>query len=131
MKPLPWNSPSGHNHTLDDNGGVLLDLLASIYLENGQARKAAILLETLQTLGLTDTRQCTMLAWAQLRAGQPDRALNTLDQLALQAELHSAFHLVRAQTLVVLGRRSEAQAAMQAYVALRADALQRPVSQSA
>lgn len=131
MKPLSWNSPPVPNQPLDGNGSVLLDLLASVYLENGQARKAAILLETLQTLGLADARQCTMLAWAQLRAGQPERALSTLDQLALQAELHSAFHLVRAQTLVALGRRSEAQAAMQAYVTLRADTLLHPVSQPA
>ena len=41
-------------------------------------------------------------------------------RVALQGGLTSAFHLVRAQTLVALGREAEAEAAMRAYMDLRA-----------
>lgn len=115
---------------LGKNGGTLLDLLAYAYLENDRPEKAAVLLAALETLGLADARQRTALAWAQLRSGEPASALDTLDQVALQAEPGMAFHLVRAQTLVALGRNAEAQAAMQVYIKLRADGRNAPGSRS-
>jgi len=108
------------SHPLGANGPALLDLLSYIYLENDRPEKAAVLLAALDELGLAGTRQHISLALAQLRSGKPETALGTLDRVALQGGLTSAFHLVRAQTLVALGREAEAEAAMRAYMALRA-----------
>ena len=105
---------------LGEHGATLLDLLSYIYLENDRPEKAAVLLAALDELGLADARQRIALALAQLRAGKPDTALNTLDRVALQGGLSGAFHLVRAQTLIALGRDTEAEAAMRAYIDLRA-----------
>jgi len=105
---------------LGTHGATLLDLLSYIYLENDRPEKAAVLLAALDELGLADARQRVSLALAQLRAGKPESALSTLDRVALQGGLSSAFHLVRAQTLVALEREAEAEAAMRAYIDLRA-----------
>ena len=107
-------------HPLGGQGAPLLDLLSYIYLENDRPEKAAVLLAALDELGLADARQRVSLALAQLRAGKPESALATLDRVALQGGLSSAFHLVRAQTLVALGREPEAEAAMRAYMDMRA-----------
>ncbi|GAA0780517.1 hypothetical protein GCM10009108_20600 [Castellaniella ginsengisoli] len=107
-------------HPLGERGPVLLDLLSYIYLENDRPEKAAVLLAALDELGLANARQRISLALAQLRSGKPETALGTLDRVALQGGLTSAFHLVRAQTLVALGRETEAEAAMRAYMDLRA-----------
>jgi predicted Zn-dependent protease len=97
----------------------LLDLLSYIYLENDRPEKAAVLLAALEALGLADARQRVALGLAQLRAGKPETALATLERAAMQGGLSAAFHLVRAQALVALDRRAEAEAAMRAYVAMR------------
>ncbi|KAB0599866.1 type III secretion apparatus assembly chaperone SctY [Castellaniella defragrans] len=110
----------GAAHPLGEHGPALLDLLSYIYLENDRPEKAAVLLAALDELGLADARQRVSLALAQLRSGKPETALATLDRVALQGGLSGAFHLVRAQTLVALGRAAEAEAAMRAYVNLRA-----------
>ncbi|WP_231256002.1 hypothetical protein, partial [Escherichia coli] len=81
--------------------------------------KTAVVLNALRTLGLADPRQLATLALAQLRAGKPDAALSTLDQLAMQGGVDAPFHLIRSQALLALERRDEAAAAMRAYVALR------------
>ena len=108
---------------LAPQGGVLLDLLSYIYQENDRPEKAAVLLSALDELGLANARQRVSLARAQLRSGKPEAALNTLERVAMQGDLSAAFHLVRAQTLVTLERGAEAEAAMRAYVTLRAAAL--------
>lgn len=105
---------------LGENGDILLDLLAYIYLENDRPEKAAVLLAALDELGLADARQRISLALAQLRAGKPESALGTLDKVALQGGMGTAFHLVRAQALAALGRLPEAEAAMRAYINMRA-----------
>lgn len=97
----------------------LLSLLAYVYLENNRPEKTAVVLNALRTLGLADSRQLATLALAQLRAGKPDAALSTLDQLAMQGGVDAPFHLIRSQTLLALERRDEAAAAMRVYVALR------------
>lgn len=105
---------------LGEHGPALLDLLSYIYLENDRPDKAAVLLAALDELGLADARQRVSLALAQLRAGKPESALSTLDRVALEGAMSGAFHLVRAQALVALGREPEALAAMRAYMDLRA-----------
>ena len=97
----------------------LLSLLAYVYLENNRPEKTAVVLNALRTLGQADARQLATLALAQLRAGKPDAALSTLDQLAMQGGVDAPFHLIRSLALLALERRDEAAAAMRAYVALR------------
>jgi len=104
----------------------LLSLLAYVYLENNRPEKTAVVLNALRTLGLADPRQLATLALAQLRAGKPDAALSTLDQLAMQGGVDAPFHLIRSQALLALERRDEAAAAMRAYVALRPAAAATP-----
>lgn len=119
---LPASADAQPAGPLGTHGGALLDLLSYIYLENDRPEKAAVLLAALDELGLADARQRVSLALAQLRAGKPETALGTLDRVAMQGGLSAAFHLVRAQTLVALQRGAEAEAAMRAYIALRASA---------
>ncbi len=107
---------------LGATGGVLLDLLSYIYQENDRPEKAAVLLAALEELGLADARLRVSLALAQLRSGKPDTALATLERVAMQGGMSAVFHLVRAQTLITLERRAEAEAAMRAYIALRTTA---------
>jgi len=104
----------------------LLSLLAYVYLENNRPEKTAVVLNALRTLGLADPRQLATLALAQLRAGKPDAALSTLDQLAMQGGVDAPFPLIRSQALLALERRDEAAAAMRAYVALRPAAAAAP-----
>jgi len=97
----------------------LLALLATIYMENDRPEKAAVLLSALDALQQTDSRALAQLALAQLRSGKPDKALGTLDRLAIDGRADAVFHLIRAHTLLALQREDEAAAAMRAYVALR------------
>ncbi|MHA3904760.1 type III secretion apparatus assembly chaperone SctY [Castellaniella sp. WN] len=118
--PSDPSPPPGAAHLLGEHGAALLDLLSYVYLRHDRPEKAAALLAALDALGLADARLRISLALAQLRSGKPETALGTLDRVALQGGLTGAFHLVRAQTLVALGREDEAEAAMRIYVSLRA-----------
>lgn len=97
----------------------LMDLLAFVYLQNGLPDKAAVLLAARNVLAPEDPRALLALALAQVRSAKPQRALNTLEQLALLGAMDASFHLVRAQALQALDRREEAAGAMRAFVALR------------
>ena len=97
----------------------LMDLLAFVYLQNGLPDKAAVLLAARNLLAPEDPRALLSLALAQVRSAKPQRALNTLEQLALLGAMDASFHLVRAQALHALDRRDEAAAAMRAFVAQR------------
>ncbi|WP_298208954.1 CDC27 family protein [Acidovorax sp.] len=96
-----------------------MDLLAFVYLQNGLPDKAAVLLAARNVLAPEDPRALLALALAQVRSAKPQRALNTLEQLALLGAMDASFHLVRAQALQALDRREEAAGAMRAFVALR------------
>lgn len=97
----------------------VLDLLAHVYLQNRMPDKAAVLLAARILLEPNDRRTLLALALAQLRSDKPQRALGTLEQLALLGAMDAAFHLMRAQALHALGRTDEAASAMRAYVAMR------------
>ena len=97
----------------------LMDLLAYIYLQNALPDKAAVLVAAREVLQPNDPRALLMLAVAQVRSAKPQRALNTLDRLALLGAMDATFHLVRAQALQALDRTEEAASAMRAYVAMR------------
>lgn len=117
----------------DNDSRELLSLLAYIHLEHNRPEKSVVLLQTLHAVGLATPREQTMLALSLLRAGKPDAAMLRLDQQAMNGTVDAPYHLVRAQTLHALNRKSEAQAAMQAYLRTRrsgassysGDALQR------
>ena len=97
----------------------LMDLLAFVYLQNGLPDKAAVLLAARNILAPDDPRALLALALAQVRSAKPQRALNTLEQLALLGAMDAPFHLVRAQALQALDRSDETAGAMRAFVALR------------
>jgi Flp pilus assembly protein TadD len=97
----------------------LMDLLGYIYLRHGLPDKAAVLLAARDLLYPDDAPTLLRLALAQARAMKPQRALATLDRLALLGAMDAPFHLVRAQALQALGRAEEAAGAMCAHVAMR------------
>lgn len=99
----------------------LMDLLAFVYLTNGLPDKAAVLLAARNVVVPDDPRTLLALALAQLRSAKPQRALDTLDRLALTGAISASFHLVRAQALHALGRTDEAASAMRAFVSQRND----------
>lgn len=111
----------------------LMDLLAYIYLENGRADKAAVLMAARDMLCPDDGGALMRLAVALVRSNKPLRALATLERLALIGAMNTTFHLVRAQALQALDRKDEAASAMRAYVALRSgkDAAVTPTRSSA
>lgn len=97
----------------------LLALLGHVYLQNSRPDKAAVVLAALDVLAPGQHRVLKALALAQLRSEKPNRALDTLDRLALAGGVDAAFHLLRAQALTALGRAEEAQHAMKTYIDLR------------
>ena len=98
----------------------LMDLLGYIYLRHGQPDKAAVLMAARDVLAPGDARALLTLALAQVRSERPERALDTLERLALIGGVGAGFHLVRAQALQALNRADEAASAMRAHVAARA-----------
>ncbi|WP_255437540.1 hypothetical protein [Comamonas flocculans] len=100
----------------------VMDLLSYIYLQHGLPDKAAVLLGARDVLAPDDARALLMLALAQVRSAKPQRALATLERLALAGAMDAAFHLVRAQALQAQGQAQEAASAMRAYVRLRDEA---------
>lgn len=109
-----------------------LDLLAYIYLQHGLPDKAAVLLLARDLLAPDEPRVLLTLALAQVRSAKPQRALQTLERLAILGAMNIDFHLVRAQALQALQRHAEVASAMRAYVAmLPAEALPSPVAPSA
>ena len=101
-------------------------VLGYFFLQNNRPAKAAALFAALNVLYPDDPRTVTSLALAQVREGRAERALQTLERLALLGFADDVFHLLRAQALTALERREEASAAMQAYLAQRALVTQLP-----
>lgn len=96
-----------------------MDLLGYIYLQHGLPDKAAVLLTARDLLQPGDPATLLRLAVAQVRSDKPNKALETLERLAMLGAMDAHFHLVRAQALQMLGRTPEAQTAMRAHVRLR------------
>lgn len=95
-------------------------LLGYFFLRHGLYEKAATLLGTLERL---DTQrpaaQARALAVARDRLGQPARALEALDRLAMSGQMDEQFHALRAKLLGDLDRWDEARLAMDAALACR------------
>ena len=90
-----------------------LSVLAFVLLQSGRPDKAAALLDGLDALTPGNPATLQSLAVAQLRAGRPAEALQTLERLRIRDDTDNPIAwLVQAQALLALGRRSDAQAAM-------------------
>ena len=96
-----------------------MSLLGQLLLTQGHPERAAHIYASLEILEPGEPVNVRALALAHARAGQPEKALDALDRLALAGAVDQPFHLLRAQVLSELGRADEAAAAMRAYMALR------------
>lgn len=98
----------------------VLSQLAYLYLLQGYSERAVVVYAGLLVLQPREVRHLRGLALACSRAGQHDKALAALDQLALQGAVDATFYSLRARVLTDLGRDAEARAAMRTCVQLKA-----------
>ncbi|WP_374608477.1 hypothetical protein [Diaphorobacter nitroreducens] len=99
---------------MDEQQKNLVMLLAWAWLRNARPQKAATLLAALDVVAPGQRQVQRMLALALVRGGEPRRALDTLDRMAVTGAADAAFHLLRARALAACDRRIEAGAAMAA-----------------
>lgn len=99
--------------------GTFLALLGHVFLQNARPDKAAVLFAALDRLAPGQPKVLGSLALAQLRSNKAERALNTLDRLAMTGTIDATFHLLRARALTALNRNDESQAAMRAYLSIK------------
>lgn len=97
----------------------VLSQLAYLYLLQGYSDRALTVYAGLLVLQPREVRHLRGLALACSRAGQHDKALAALDQLALQGAVDATFYSLRARVLTDLGREAEARAAMRTSVQLK------------
>jgi len=97
----------------------VLSQLGYLYLLQGYAERAQVVYAGLLVLQPREIRHLRGLALACSRAGQHDKALAALDQLALQGAVDATFYSLRARVLTDLGRDAEARAAMRTSVQLK------------
>ncbi len=95
---------------------TLLAVLSYSLLQNARPEKAMTLLEALNVLEPDHPGTLRALAVAQVRSGKADKALRTLDKLAMAGGMDRAFHLLRAQALGAAGRPIEASVAMKTWL---------------
>jgi predicted Zn-dependent protease len=113
--------------TMTAESQAFLALLGYVYLQNARPDKAAALYAALDRIAPGQPKMLRALAVAQVGAGKAQRALDTLDRLAMAGGVDAAFHLLRAQALGALGRIDEAQAAMRSYLEMRGAAASAPL----
>lgn len=95
-----------------------LSVLAFVLLQSGRPDQAAALLDGLDALLPGSPSTLQSLALAQVRAGQPAEALQTLERLRIRDNMDNPIAwLIQAQALLALGRRSDAQSAMTRHLA--------------
>jgi Flp pilus assembly protein TadD len=97
----------------------VLSQLAYLYLLQGYSERAMVLYAGLLVLQPREVRHLRGLALACSRAGQHDKSLSALDQLALQGAVDATFYSLRARVLTDLGRDAEARAAMRTCLQLK------------
>lgn len=97
----------------------VLSQLAYLYLLQGYSERAIVVYAGLLVLQPREVRHLRGLALACSRAGQHDKALAALDQLALQGSVDATFYSLRARVLTDLGRDAEARAAMRTCLQLK------------
>lgn len=101
----------------------VLSQLAYLYLLQGYSERAMVLYAGLLVLQPREVRHLRGLALACSRAGQHDKSLSALDQLALQGAVDATFYSLRARVLTDLGRDAEARAAMRTCLQLKSSGL--------
>ncbi len=100
-----------------------LGMLGHFFLQHGLHEKAATVFAALEQLDPERLpAQTRALAVARDRMGQPAKALEALDRLAISGEIDEQFHVLRAKVLGDLERWSEARLAMQAAIECRDNA---------
>lgn len=97
----------------------LLSLLGYVLLQSARPEKAVAVLTALDRIAPGERKTLTALALALVRAGKARQALDTLDRLAIAGGVDAAFHLLRAQALMNVGRHDEAGVAMDNFLQLR------------
>lgn len=97
----------------------VLGMVGRLFLLHGDPARACTLLKALAHLDPGEAGHLRALALAHTRARQPDQALAVLERLILAGRVDAGLHALRAQVLSTLGRQDEADAAMQAFLALR------------
>lgn len=98
-----------------------LQVLADVYLDQGQADRAAVLLEALTVLEPNNAAAFRALSYAWLLAGRPEDALAATDALLrLDARMpdNAPALLIRSKALWTLGQTAEAQQSLQRYLEL-------------
>lgn len=96
-----------------------LQVLADVYLDQGQPDRAAILLEALTVLEPGKIEVLRVLSYAWLLAGRHENALATIDALLQQDAAmpdNAPALLIRSKALWALGRVTEAQESLQRYL---------------
>ncbi len=109
--------------TMDEQEKNLVMLLAWAWLQNARPQKAATLLAALDVVAPGQRQVLRTLALALVRSDEPQRALDTLDRMAVTGPADAAWHLLRARALAACERREEAGAAMAACLRARQMAL--------
>lgn len=104
---------------MNENEKNLVQLLAWAYLQNARPQKAATLLAALDVVAPGQRQVLRTLALALMRSDEPQRALDTLDRMAITGPADAAWHLLRARALSACGRGMEASAAMAACLSAR------------
>ncbi len=105
--------------SMNDTEHQAVAMLAHLLIEHAQPAKAAALLEGLDAIRPMDPATLRALATAQLRAGDSQEALQSLDRLAMAGKTDGVFHLLRAQALPALERHPQAAAAFRSYALAR------------
>lgn len=98
-----------------------LQVLADVYLDQGQLDKAVVLLEGLHALEPHDAQVLKALSYAYLRVERYDDTLNMVDTLLrLGAPMpeNAPILLIRGKALWALGRASEARDSLKRYMEL-------------
>ena len=96
-----------------------MNLLAYAYLQLDRTARAAVLLAAIDAVLPGHRKVLRTLALAQLRCGNPQLALDTLDRVAIAGGIDAAFHLLRARALSACERPIEAATSMAACLAMR------------
>lgn len=96
-----------------------LRLLGYFYLNQGLNDKAATVFTALDRLSPNTPGLLRALAVARDRMGEPAKALEALDRLAMTGQIDAQFHALRAKLLGSLDRWDEAKQAMAASIRSR------------
>jgi predicted Zn-dependent protease len=116
-------------NAMDEQEKNLVMLLAWAYLQNARPQKAATLLAALDVMAPGQRQVLRTLALALVRSDEPQRALDTLERMAVTGPADAAYHLLRARALSACERRIEAGAAMAACLDARLSARRAEVMQ--